>query len=245
MRIPRPTGARRGARARARQGPSRGGHPDRVDPRGALTRPRIASFGERALLVTFAETIDRRANARARALADAWEGRGIGPAVPAYASTLLHYDPLRSSPAEAVRVARALARRAAPRTLRGARLVEIPVRYDGADLEDVARLSALTVEELVALHSAREYVAYFLGFVPGFAYLGELDPRIVAPRLAEPRARTPAGAVAVAGSQTAVYPRSTPGGWRILGTTEVALFDPRREPVSLIAPGDRVRFLPR
>ncbi len=205
---------------------------------------KVAPFGERAILVTFADRIDLAANARARALADAWEARGVGPAVPAYASTLLHYDPLAHPRAVAVRLARSLAAHRPPRA-RSGRLVEIPVRYDGADLEDVARLSRLAGDALIALHAGRAYVAYFLGFMPGFAYLGELDPRIVAPRLAEPRARVPAGSVAVAGRQTGIYPFASPGGWRLLGRTDAVLFDPRRDEPALIRPGDRVRFVRR
>ncbi len=192
--------------------------------------------------MTFAETIDARANARARALAEAWEARGIGPAVPAYASTLLHYDPLEHRRAETVRLARSLAARGAARAPSG-RLVEIPVRYDGPDLADVARLSGLSLDEVVALHSRREYAVYFLGFMPGFAYLGEVDRRIAAPRLAEPRARAPAGALGVAGRQTAIYPFTSPGGWRLIGHTDAVMFDARRDPPALLAPGDRVRFV--
>lgn len=207
---------------------------------------RIAPFGERAFLVTFAEAMDREANARARALADAWEAEGFGPAVPAYASTLLHFDPLRRSPAAALRRARELAARSTPSaTTTQGKHVEIPVRYDGPDLQEVARLSRLSVDQVVALHSGRDYYAYFLGFSPGFAYLGDLDPRIVAPRLAEPRPRVPAGAVGIAGGQTCVYAQRTPGGWRLIGTADAVLFDPRRDPPALIAPGDRVRFVPR
>jgi inhibitor of KinA len=205
---------------------------------------RIAPFGERAILVTFTESLDPEANERCRALADAWEARGLGPAVPAYASALLHYDPLAHPRRDAVRLARTLAARRRAHAAPG-RLVEIPVRYDGPDLAEVARLSRIPGEELVVLHSDREYRAYFLGFLPGFAYLGELDPRIVAPRLAEPRTRVPPGAVAVAGRQTGIYPFASPGGWRLIGTTDVVLFDPGRDPTSLIQTGDRVRFVAR
>ena len=206
--------------------------------------PRIAPMGERALLVTFAERIDPVANGRARALADAWEARHLGPAIPAYASTLLHFDPLRVDGAGAAALARRLASRGPVRRAAG-RLIEIPVRYDGPDLVDVARLSSLTVPELVALHADREYVAYFLGFMPGFAYLGELDARINAARLPEPRLRVPAGAVGVAGRQTAVYPFASPGGWRLIGSTDAILFDARRDPPALLREGDRVRFVRR
>jgi inhibitor of KinA len=204
---------------------------------------RITPFGERALIVTFGDTIDVRLAARARALADAWEAERIGPAIPAYASAVLHFDPLRRPFTEVVRAARALARRTAKAPRRRRRHIEIPVRYDGDDLAEVARLSRLSPEEVVTLHTGRDYHAYFLGFVPGFAYLGNVDARIVAPRLEEPRPRVPAGSVAVAGGQTAVYPIETPGGWRLIGRTRVPMFDPGREPPSVIRAGDLVRFV--
>jgi KipI family sensor histidine kinase inhibitor len=126
----------------------------------------------------------------------------------------------------------------------GGRDVEIPTYYDGPDLVETAERSKLSVEELVALHSGRVYRAFFLGFLPGFAYCGVLDPRIVAPRLVRPRERVPAGSVAVADGQTSVYPLESPGGWRLIGRTDVRMFDSMREPPALIRPGDRVRFVP-
>lgn len=122
-------------------------------------------------------------------------------------------------------------------------LVEIPTHYDGPDLEETASRSDMSVEELVELHCGREYRAFFLGFLPGFAYCGTLDPRIVAPRLERPRERVPAGSVAIADGQTAVYPLDSPGGWRVIGRTELALFDRTKDPPALIRPGDRVRFV--
>jgi inhibitor of KinA len=205
--------------------------------------PRLASFGESALLATFGDRIEPVLAERARALADAWESAGMGPAVPAYASTVLHFDPLEHSLLAVRRLARDFAMRALEPLARRMKTVEIPVRYDGDDLEEVARLSHLEVSEVVALHTAREYTAYFLGFLPGFAYLGELDPKIAAPRLSSPRERVPAGSVGIAGSQTGVYPRVSPGGWRLIGRTDVVLFDASRDPPSLIAAGDRVRFV--
>lgn len=123
--------------------------------------------------------------------------------------------------------------------------VEIPVVFDGEDLADVARLAGLTIEDVVARHSAARYRVAFGGFMPGFAYLVGLDPALVVPRLATPRTRVPAGAVAIAGEYAAVYPRATPGGWRLLGRTDVVLFDPAHdERPALLAPGDAVRFVP-
>ena len=125
------------------------------------------------------------------------------------------------------------------------REVEIPTHYDGPDLVETAERSKLSVDELVSLHSGRVYRAFFLGFLPGFAYCGILDPRIVAPRLVRPRQRVPAGSVAVADGQTSIYPFDSPGGWRLIGRTDVRIFDITREEPALIRPGDRVRFVAR
>jgi KipI family sensor histidine kinase inhibitor len=125
------------------------------------------------------------------------------------------------------------------------REVDIPTYYDGPDLLETAERSKLSVDELVALHSGRTYRAFFLGFLPGFAYCGVLDPRIVAPRLERPRQRVPAGSVAIADGQTSVYPFDSPGGWRLIGRTEVGLFDATKDPPVLVRPGDRVRFVVR
>lgn len=120
---------------------------------------------------------------------------------------------------------------------------EIPVRYDGLDLAEVARLTGLSAGEVVARHVAGEYTVGWLGFSPGFGYLTGLDPVLAAvPRLAEPRLRVPAGAVAIAGGLAAVYPSTSPGGWRLLGRTSAVLWDPDRDPPAVLSPGMRVRF---
>ena len=191
------------------------------------------------------DQIDDTLAARARALADAWDALGAGRAVPAYASVVVRFDPLRFAPADAEREVMRLVK--APRRAPTAdgRTVEIPTHYDGPDLVETAERSALSVQELIALHSGREYRAFFLGFLPGFAYCGVLDPRIVAPRLLRPRERVPAGSVAIADGQTSVYPFDSPGGWRLVGRTDVRMFDVTRESPTLIRPGDRVRFVAR
>jgi inhibitor of KinA len=181
--------------------------------------------------------------ARARALADAWESQGRGSAVPTYAAVVVRFDPLQLAPADAEREVMRLAQAQGHAATRGGRLVEIPTHYDGPDLIETAERSRLSVDELVALHIGREYRAFFVGFLPGFAYCGVLDPRIVAPRLLSPRARVPAGSVAVADGQTSIYPFDSPGGWRLIGRTEVRVFDSTNEPPVLIRPGDRVRFV--
>lgn len=119
---------------------------------------------------------------------------------------------------------------------------EIPVTYDGPDLDDVAAIAGVSPEEVVARHTGSTYDVAFIGFAPGFGYLVGGDERLHVPRLQEPRERVPAGSVAVAGPYSGIYPREGPGGWRLLGRTAALLFDPAREPPATFAPGDRVRF---
>jgi inhibitor of KinA len=162
---------------------------------------------------------------------------------PAYASLLVEYDPRSASAGEVERLVLRRLDEAGDRPLPPGRLVEIPVRYDGPDLADVARLAGLTEADVVRLHASVECVVRFLGFSPGFAYLSGMPPEIAVPRLAEPRRRVPAGSVAIGGSQTGVYPVASPGGWRIIGTTGLRLFRPEADPPALLAMGDRVRFV--
>ncbi len=173
---------------------------------------------------------------------------GLCDMTPAYATLLLSFDltTLIAADAEA-RVLEALGNVAAEVEEASARLVEIPVCYEGEcapDLDDVARLHGLTAREAVALHAGAEYVVRFIGFSPGFPYLGGLPTQLATPRLDRPRARVPAGSVGIAGEQTGIYPQVTPGGWRLIGRTPLALFDARRNPPSLLAMEDRVRFVP-
>ena len=133
------------------------------------------------------------------------------------------------------------------RSEEGGRVVELPVLYGGEygpDIEKVAEHAGMAVDEMIGLHSGTGYLVYMLGFTPGFPYLGGLDDRLATPRVATPRLRIPAGSVGIAESQTGVYPLTSPGGWNIIGRTPLALFDPTREPPSLLAPGDVVRFVP-
>ena len=126
------------------------------------------------------------------------------------------------------------------------RLVEIPVRYGGEfgpDLEDVARAHGLTAEEVIRIHSSGDYIVYFVGFAPGFPYLGGMSAAIATPRLPTPRRRVPVGSVAIGGFQTGIYSVPSPGGWRIIGRTSLELFRPGRDPLTLLEMGDHVRFI--
>lgn len=127
------------------------------------------------------------------------------------------------------------------------RQIEIPVIYGGEhgpDLADVARHTGLSEQQVVERHASADYITYFIGFQPGFPYLGGLPTELATPRRAEPRLAVPAGSVGIGGSQTGIYPLPTPGGWQIIGRTDLRLFDPQREPATLLQPGDRVRFVP-
>lgn len=137
------------------------------------------------------------------------------------------------------------AMRAPPQAGRPAKIHEIRVVYDGQDLAEIASLAGLSLADVATLHASREYAVELVGFLPGFAYLASVDPRLVVPRRGMPRPRVEPGTVAVAGSYTAIYPVACPGGWRFVGRAiDVELFDPRRDPPALFEPGDRVRFVP-
>lgn len=176
--------------------------------------------------------------------ADAFAGMpGLVNVHPAYASTLVEFDPRRIAPDVFETALRVRVTTVADTGLAAPRVVEVPVRYGGLDLEDVARHAELTPSEVVRLHAGTEYTVRFLGFAPGFAYLDGLPERLWTPRLGTPRRLVPAGSVAIGGSHTGVYPMDLPGGWRIIGQTDVVLFDAQRAAPSLLQVGDRVRFV--
>jgi len=167
---------------------------------------------------------------------------GVTDLVPAASTVLVRFDPAAAGAAD---LARQLARvRPAPVAASDGEQVTVPVHYDGADLAEVGRLTGLGADGVVEAHTAARYVVAFSGFAPGFGYLTGLDPRLRLPRRGTPRVRVPAGAVGVAGEFTGVYPRSSPGGWHLLGRTSVPLWDPVRTPPALLRPGTRVRFEP-
>jgi KipI family sensor histidine kinase inhibitor len=172
---------------------------------------------------------------------------GIVDVNPAYCSLLVKFDGLRLDHATVETHLRLLLDYSRLVELPPHREIEIPVLYGGEfgpDLEDVAALHSISAADVVRLHSEAVYTVCFLGFVPGFAYLGGLPEGIATPRLPSPRKRVPAGSVAIGGSQAAVYPLPTPGGWRILGRTPFAMFRADRKEPSLLSIGDRVRFVP-
>lgn len=170
---------------------------------------------------------------------------GVTETVPAFASLLVRYDPLRTDYGSVSAALRSLAAEITAGSAQAGRTVDIPVCYGGAygeDLPDVARHAGLTEEEVIRLHSGRTYRIYMLGFLPGFPYLGGLDERLFTPRLPTPRTRIPAGSVGIGGEQTGIYPMESPGGWRLIGRTPLCLFAPGRK--LPYAAGDSIRFVP-
>jgi KipI family sensor histidine kinase inhibitor len=215
--------------------------------------PQYIPLGDSAITVVLGEGISRALSDEVTritlALADS-KIEGVLDVVPSYASLAVYYNSARVRYDRiAADIREAIARelksaRTAARGDEGKRTIRIPVRYDGDDLEDIAARTGLTRGRIVQLHSAREYHVYVIGFVPGFAYLGELDEALVLPRRATPRKRVPAGSVAIAETQTGIYPFSTPGGWHLIGTTSLTMFDPSADEPSILRVGDTVIFEP-
>ena len=217
-------------------------------------RVRIERFGEAALLVILGDRVDATVNDRVHRLAARLGVRaaridGLGTPVPAYASVLLPFDPLVLEEA-AVRdmIAVALDAAGGPGMTGGhAGVMSVPVRYGGTDGPDLAEVAARTGRaeaDVVRLHASVEYRVFCVGFVPGFPYLGLVPEELALPRRATPRLHVPAGSVAIAGRQTGIYPADTPGGWHLIGRTDLPAWDPRRELPALLEPGARVRFVP-
>lgn len=216
----------------------------------------VAPLGDEAVLVRLGTTVDVQLAARTRRLAQRVRVAslpGVREVACSYASFALYLESAETQERVISEVHSLLAATRdepgdipgdLPDGLPAPREHVIPVRYVGADLAEVARSCEMSEQEVVRRHSERSYDAFAVGFVPGFAYLGVLDDALVLPRRAQPRTRVPAGSVAIAGSQTAVYPFATPGGWHLLGLTTAVLFDASRERPALIAVGDRVRFEP-
>jgi inhibitor of KinA len=205
---------------------------------------------DQSLLIYFGDQISLEAHENVRRVLRLLELQpisGIRNLHPAYCSLLVKFDPLQLQHSQLEEILKQYLARMETVALPEPRQVEIPVCYDGEhgpDLDDVAALHSLTPAQVIELHSSATYLVYFLGFIPGFAYLGELPEALVTPRLATPRRKVPPGSVGIAGRQTGVYPFATPGGWRLLGRTPLSMFSADRSALSLLSIGDRVRFTP-
>lgn len=212
--------------------------------------PRFSPVGEDALLVTIGEELSAEVNHQVRLIDRRMQEvpqTGIIEWLPAYASILVLYDPFQVQLPAVINWVKACLRRTATGFEPVPKLVEIHVHYggvDGPDLADVAAYHSLSQAEVVRKHTEGVYQVGMMGFLPGFPYLLGLNPGLSTPRLDQPRTHVPAGSVGIAGRQTGVYPLDSPGGWRLIGRTDHALFDPLQEPHFTLSPGDVVRFVP-
>lgn len=216
----------------------------------------ISPLGDAAVLIRLGDRIDEETHLRVRALSLYLERHpfpGMIEQVPAYSTIAVYYDPLAfaalsTEPGTPYTRVRDILQSLVPApedSEPAARLIEIPTCYGGElgpDLSFVAQHSRLSPGEVVDTHTSQTYRVYMLGFSPGFPYLGGMSERIAAPRRASPRLAVPAGSVAIAGTQTGIYPIESPGGWQIIGRTALKLFEPEREPPALLHMGDEIRF---
>jgi inhibitor of KinA len=211
---------------------------------------KIVPASDSSLLIVLGEVISPALHERVIALFREFQARQdprIRNLHPGYASLLLDFDPLRMTHDELTSIVQQLASGSDIAVKSGSDMVTIPVCYDaefGPDLLDVAQHAGLSAEEVIRLHSSPTYLVYFLGFSPGFVYLGGLPEILHTPRLATPRPHIIGGSVGIAGSQTGVYPVDSPGGWRLIGRTPLRMFDPEAAPPTRLQPGDRMQFAP-
>lgn len=219
-------------------------------PTPTLEPARFLPASDQSLLVYFGQEITWAAHRRVRKLLYRLQYDpvpGVKNLNPAYCSILVTFDALKLNHASLQEILQSHLDRLDSVHLPKARELQIPTCYGdefGPDLDEVAALHGLTAARVIELHTSVTYVVYFLGFVPGFAYLGELPEALATPRLDAPRRSTPAGSVGLAGRQTGVYPFAAPGGWRLIGRTPVAIFRPDRKDMNLLSIGDCVRFIP-
>jgi inhibitor of KinA len=216
----------------------------------------LKPLGDSSILIQLGDEIDPALNQRVHALDALLQNiPGIVETVPAYCTLLVHYDPFVLTYNETSDQLKEKLTLLDDATHRPSRHLEIPVLYGNASgpdastglstsLESVATTLALSSSELIRLHSEREYTVYMMGFTPGFPYMGTLNEKLIMPRMSTPRTHVPAGSVAIAGSQTGIYPVDSPGGWHIIGHTPLKLFDPTSETPFFFAPGDVVKFIP-
>ena len=222
--------------------------------KGALSKamtPRILHAGDSCLVVEFGNSIDMGINARVQALRGEIEKRpfrGFIEAIPTYRSLSVCFDPLIVCEGlDELLLTLAKSAESARVDDDKRKLLVVPACYEGdyaPDLETVATSSGISTDEVIRRHSANDYYCYMLGFVPGYPYLGGMDPALETPRLKTPREKIPAGSVAIGGKQTGIYPIDSPGGWNIIGKTPLCMFNPARNPAIFLEAGMWVRFVP-
>ena len=214
-------------------------------------KPTISPVGDCAISIDFGQVIDPKINRHIRQTIERIQGLqldGIIELVPTYCSLLVQYDAMLYSYADMCNIIEpTFSESVTDNDNERVTVIEIPTVYGGEfgpDLGFVASHNNLSEEEVISIHSGTDYLVYMLGFIPGFTYLGGMDPRIATPRLSSPRTLIPAGSVGIAGEQTGTYPSDSPGGWQIIGRTPVTMYDMSKEQAALLSAGDYVRYVP-
>ena len=214
-------------------------------------KPTISPVGDCAISIDFGQVIDPKINRHIRQTIEriqALQLGGIIELVPTYCALLVQYDAMLYSYADMCNIIEpTFSESVTDNDNEKVTVIEIPTVYGGEfgpDLGFVASHNNLSEDEVIAIHSGTDYLVYMLGFIPGFTYLGGMDPRIATPRLSSPRTLIPAGSVGIAGEQTGTYPSDSPGGWQIIGRTPVTMYDMSKEQAALLSAGDYVRYVP-
>ena len=214
-------------------------------------KPTISPVGDRAISIDFGQVIDPTINRHIRQTIErikALQLEGIIELVPTYCALLVEYDAMLYSYSEICNIIEPTLEEGMTNTTNElVTVVEVPTVYGGEfgpDLSFVASHNHLSEDEVISIHSGTDYLVYMLGFIPGFTYLGGMDPRIATPRLSSPRTLIPAGSVGIAGEQTGTYPSDSPGGWQIIGRTPVTMYDMSKAQAALLKAGDYVRYVP-
>ncbi len=221
-----------------------------MDNKREIKMPEILLSGDKAVLVKFSDKINEKTNKEVTGFViklKKSEITGITDIIPAFCSVLVNYDPGNISYSQLHTKIEEVLSEKSDNDGSGKRVIEIPVCYGGCygeDLEHVAAHAGLTQEQVIDIHSSRDYLIYMLGFMPGFPYLGGLDSRIFTPRLKTPRISIPAGSVGIGGEQTGIYPLQSPGGWKLIGRTPVRPYRPEMQPAIIYEAGDYIRFVP-
>lgn len=214
-------------------------------------KPTISPVGDRAISIDFGQVIDPTINRHIRQTIERIKELqldGIIELVPTYCALLVEYDAMLYSYSEICNIIEPTLEEGMANTINElVTVVEVPTVYGGEfgpDLSFVASHNHLSEDEVISIHSGTDYLVYMLGFIPGFTYLGGMDPRIATPRLSSPRTLIPAGSVGIAGEQTGTYPSDSPGGWQIIGRTPVTMYDMSKAQAALLKAGDYVRYVP-